>query len=35
VSGGPGAALLCLPATRLIREPYRRVVQSDFPALAV
>lgn len=34
VRGASGAALLCLPATRLIREPYRRVVQSDFPALA-
>ena len=35
VSGDAGAALLYLPATRLIREPYRRVVQAHFPGLAV
>lgn len=35
VSGGAGAALRCLPATRLISERYRGIVQSHFPRLAV
>jgi len=34
VSGEAGAALRCLPVTRLISEPYRRVVQAHFPRLA-
>lgn len=34
VSSDAGAALRCLPATRLISGPYRRVVQSRFPTLA-
>jgi hypothetical protein len=29
-----GAALLYLPAARLLTVPYRRVVESDYPALA-
>lgn len=35
VSGGARAALRCLPATRMIAERYRRIVQADFPGLAV
>ena len=35
VSGEAGAALRCLPATRLIAERYRSVVESDYPSLAV
>jgi hypothetical protein len=35
VRGDSRSALWYLPATRLISEPYRRVVQSAFPALAV
>lgn len=31
--GESGAALLYLPATRLLCEPYRRVVREDFPDL--
>ena len=34
VRGESRAALLYLPAARLIGEPYRRVVESGFPALA-
>jgi hypothetical protein len=34
VRGSSRAALLYLPAARLISEPYRRVVESTFPALA-
>ena len=34
VRGDSRAALLYLPAARLISEPYRRVVESTFPALA-
>ena len=34
VRGDARSALWYLPATRLISEPYRRVVQSAFPALA-
>jgi hypothetical protein len=34
VSGESRAALAFLPAARLICGPYRRVVDSDFPALA-
>jgi hypothetical protein len=34
VRGDSRAALLYLPATRLICERYRRVVESTFPALA-
>jgi hypothetical protein len=34
VRGESRTALLYLPATRLISEPYRRVVQSAFPVLA-
>lgn len=34
VRGDARAALLYLPAARLIGEPYRRVVKSAFPALA-
>ncbi len=33
--GESRAALLYLPAARLISEPYRKVVESDFPDLAV
>jgi hypothetical protein len=32
-SGEPGSALLGLPATRLLCEPYREVVRTEFPAL--
>lgn len=35
VRGDSRTALLYLPATRLISEPYRRVVESGFPQLAV
>jgi hypothetical protein len=34
VSGESRVALLYLPATRLLCEPYRRVVTSTFPVLA-
>jgi hypothetical protein len=34
VRGDSRTALLYLPAARLICEPYRRVVESSFPALA-
>ena len=34
VSGESRVALLYLPATRLISEPYRRVVQNTYPELA-
>ena len=33
-SGDSRTALLYLPAARLICEPYRRVVEADYPALA-
>jgi len=33
--GESRVALLYLPATRLLCEPYRRVVETEFPALAV
>ena len=33
--GDSRVALLYLPATRLLCEPYRRVVETEFPALAV
>lgn len=33
--GESRAALLYLPATRLLCEPYRRVVEADFPQLEV
>ena len=33
-SGESGGALLGLPATRLLCEPYREVVRTEFPALA-
>jgi hypothetical protein len=32
--GESSAALLYLPATRLIAEPYRRVVEAEYPRLA-
>jgi hypothetical protein len=32
--GDSRTALLYLPAARLIAEPYRRVVEADYPALA-
>lgn len=32
--GGSKAALLCLPATHLLCEPYRRVITSAHPSLA-
>ena len=35
VSGESRTALLYLPAARLLCEPYRRVVEADFPTLAV
>lgn len=31
--GSSRTALLCLPAARLICEPYRRVIERSFPAL--
>jgi hypothetical protein len=31
--GESGAALLYIPAARLLAEPYRRVVEAEFPAL--
>lgn len=31
--GGSRAALFCLPATRLLCEPYRRVISSGYPSL--
>ena len=31
--GEPRTALLYLPAARLLGEPYRRVVEAEFPAL--
>jgi hypothetical protein len=31
--GESGAALVYLPAARLLAEPYRRVVEAEFPAL--
>jgi hypothetical protein len=34
VRGGSTAALVHLPATRLLREPYREVVEAGFPDLA-
>ncbi len=33
VRGGSRAALLYLPAARLVCEPYRRVIESEFPDL--
>ena len=33
-SGDSRTALLYLPAARLLAEPYRRVVEADYPALA-
>ncbi len=35
LSGGSRTALRCLPATRLLTGPYRRVVERDFPELLV
>ena len=35
VHGGSRVALLYLPATRLLCEPYRKVVEARYPALAV
>lgn len=35
VRGGARAALRYLPATRMLCEPYRRVVAAGFPSLAV
>jgi hypothetical protein len=35
VQGGSRVALLYLPATRLLCEPYREVVAARYPALAV
>ena len=34
VRGESRSALLCLPATRLLCEPYREVVKTEYPALA-
>ncbi len=33
--GSSRVALLCLPAARLICEPYRRVIEQSFPELVV
>lgn len=33
VRGDSGVALRCLPAARLLRDPYRRAVEADFPDL--